>query len=111
MVAHLKVIKYFLISKGKEPNDTELGFPLSYRTIENSGDITFDFNLLNDTYQYDQGTNVLNVKTDTALLRKYTNRTTFTSVSGWKKAPTKSEQPVILQYVTGPRTNNFIIDC
>ena len=103
--------KIFSYKQGEGTNDTELGFPLSYRTIENSGDITFDFNLLNDMYQYDQGTNVLKVKTDTALLRKYTNRTTFTSVSGWKKAPTKSEQPVILQYVTGPRTNNFIIDC
>ena len=103
--------KIFSYKTGVGSNDTELGFPLSYRTIENSGDITFDFNLLNDTYQYDVLTDVVTVKTDTALLRKYTARTTFSSVSGWKKAPMLSEQPVVLQYVSGPRTNNFIIDC
>ena len=91
--------KIFSYKTGVGSNDTELGFPLSYRTIENSGDITFDFNLLNDTYQYDVLTDVLTVKTDTALLRKYTDRTTFSSVSGWKKAPMRSEQPVVLQYV------------
>ena len=39
--------KVFSYKVGTGTNDTELGFP-SYRTIENSGDITFDFNLLAD---------------------------------------------------------------
>ena len=102
--------KIFSYKVGTGKNDTELGFPLSYRTIENSGDITFDFNLLNDLYNYDVGTDVLQVRTDTGLLQKYTNRTTFTNVSGWTKANKKSLQPVVLQYTSGPRTNNFIID-
>ena len=102
--------KIFSYKVGTGANDTELGFPLSYRTIENSGDIVFDFNLLLDTYQYDVLTDVLTVSTDTALLRKYTDRTTFTNVSGWTKAPTKSTQPVVKQETVGARTNNFIID-
>ena len=32
--------KIFSYKQGTGINDTELGFPLSYRTIENSGDIT-----------------------------------------------------------------------
>ena len=100
----------FSYKRGTGISDTELGFPLSYRTIENSGDITFDFNLLTDTYQYDVLADVLTVRTDTALLRKFTGRTTFSSVSGWTKATAKSSQPVVKQVTTGPRTNNFIID-
>ena len=102
--------KIFSYKVGSGANDTELGFPLSYRTIENSGDIVFDFNLLGDTYQYDEIADVFTVSTDTALLRKYTDRTTFTNVSGWTKAPTKSSQPVVEQFIVGERTNNFIID-
>tara|TARA_Y200000002_G_scaffold136879_1_gene112844 strand:+ start:13385 stop:28348 length:14964 start_codon:yes stop_codon:yes gene_type:complete len=102
--------KIFSYKVGTGTADTELGFALSYRTIENSGDITFDFNLLMDTYQYDFGTTVLNVRTDTGLLRKYQTRTAYSDVSGWTKAKNKSSQPVVLQYTSGPRTNNFIID-
>lgn len=102
--------KVFSYKVGTGTADTELGFALSYRTIENSGDITFDFNLLQDTYQYDVLTSVYTVRTDTALLRKYNARTTYTSVSGWTKAPYKSKQPVVIQYKAGPRTNNFIIN-
>ena len=38
--------KVFSYKVGTGIADTELGFALSYRTIENSGDITFDFNLI-----------------------------------------------------------------
>ena len=102
--------KIFSYKVGTGTNDTELGFPLSYRTIENSGDIVFDFNLLADTYQYDEITDVFTVSTDTALLRKYSDRTTFANVSGWTTAPKKSSQPVVKQTTVGARTNNFIVD-
>ena len=102
--------KVFSYKVGTGANDTELGFPLSYRTIENSGDIVFDFNLLSDSYQYDELADVFTVSTDTALLRKYTDRTTFTSVSAWTKAPYKSKQYVADQFVVAERTNNFIVD-
>ena len=45
-----------------------------------------------------------------SLLRKYSGRTTYSSVAGWTKAPEKSHQPVVQQVTSGPRTNNFIID-
>ena len=102
--------KIFSYKVGAGANDTELGFPLSYRTIENSGDIVFDFNLLSDTYQYDQLTDVITASTDTALLRKYTAINTFTNDSGWIKANEKSEQWVVDQPTVGPRLNNFVID-
>ena len=102
--------KLFSYKEGTGTNDTELGFPLTYRTIENSGDITFDFNLLSDTYNYDQVADVITASTDTGILRKYTDISTYTNVTGWIKAKSLSAQPVVKQYTTGPRNNNFIID-
>ena len=109
-IINIKGNKIFSYKVGTGSNDTELGFPLSYRTIENSGDIVFDFNLLSDTYQYEVLTDVLNVSTDTGLLRKYSDRQTFVAKSGWIKAPMKSRQPVVQQPAVNARTNNFIID-
>ena len=102
--------KVFSYRVGSGSNDTELGFPLSYRTIENSGDITFDFNLLSEFYQFDQVADVITSSTDTGILRKYSSIDNFTNVTGWIKAKTKSIQPIVKQYTTGPRNNNFIID-
>ena len=102
--------KLFSYKVGTGSNDTELGFPLSYRTIENSGDIVFDFNLLADTYRYDEIANTITASTDTALLRKYVSIDTYTSPGGWTKGDRKSEQWVIDQPTVGPRLNNFIID-
>ena len=44
--------KLFSYKKGTGTNDTELGFPLTYRALENTGDIVFDFNLLQDEFTY-----------------------------------------------------------
>ena len=102
--------KLFSYKQGIGTNDTELNFPLSYRTIENSGDIVFEFNMLSDSFTYDDVANVITVSTDTGYLRKYRNRTEYTSLTSWTKAKSKSTQWVVKQPAVGPRTNNFIID-
>ena len=91
--------KLFSYKQGSGVNDTVLGFPLSYRNINNSGDIVFDFNLLNDSFIYQENNQTKTGKTDTATLRKYTDLNTYTNVSGWKKALADSKQKVIRQYV------------
>ena len=48
--------KLFSYRKGTGANDVELGFPLTYRALENTGDIVFDFNISSETYQYQSGT-------------------------------------------------------
>ena len=40
----------FSSPRGAGTNDVELGFPLTYRSIENTGDIVFTFNLLNESF-------------------------------------------------------------
>ena len=90
--------------------DPELGFSLSYRALENTGDILFDFNLLSDEYTYQQSNALLTGKTDVALLRVYTAINTYTNESGWVKAIASSRQLVIRQYVVTTQFNDYAID-
>jgi hypothetical protein len=101
--------KLFSYREGTGTNDTELGFPLAYRSIENSGDIIFDFNILTDTFTFQNITDVLVATTDSALLRQYTDLDTFETVSPWIKAG-YSKQKVVRQFRTDELRNNFPID-
>lgn len=104
--------KLFSYRIGNGADDSELGFPLSYKNIANVGDIVFDFDLLNDEFVYqDSLTNPLTLSTDTGYLKKY-NSTGSSSVyqNAWKKAVKNSEQPVIKQYNVDTQLNNFAVD-
>ena len=106
-----KGTKIFSYKEGDGNNDIELGFPLSYKKIENSGDIVFEFNLLSDTFSVQNDDSVVDVQTDTANLRKYKSKTSFTYVNGWSSTPVTSKQYVVNQYTaTDNITNNFEID-
>ena len=103
--------KIFSYREGNGIADPELGFPLSYRNIENTGDILFDFNLLTDEFLVQTGDNIVNICTDTANLRKYSSRENFKWTNAWSSTPIESKQYVIRQYsATELQTNNFEID-
>ena len=103
--------KVFSYQVGEGIDDEELGFPLSYRNIENSGDILFEFNLLTDSFNIQQDDGLLTVTTDDAYLRKYENRDTFEYKNGWSSTPVKTKQYVVREYVsTEDLTNFFPID-
>ena len=80
--------KVFSYKTGTGTNDTELGFPIILN-VEKIRDISFDFNLVNDSFVYGDDSQTT-VKTDTAFLKKYTDRTTHSLVNGWEKANTES---------------------
>jgi hypothetical protein len=103
--------KIFSYKQGTGTADTELGFALTYKNIENSGDIVFDFNLLSDQFTYQTQDGVFGVSTSTGFLKKYTSLTDFTYENGWNEIPYVSKQYVIKQYVaTLGFVNNFEID-
>jgi hypothetical protein len=104
--------KVFGYAIGTGTNDVELGFPLSYRGIENVGDILFNFDLLNQSFSYQILSDNIVVNSDVAYLKKYFDRETHEYVNSWTKAPQKSFQRVIRQYVIeqGSSVNNFAID-
>ena len=91
-------------------NDAELGFSLSYRALENTGDILFNFDLLSETYTYQQNNAVVKGNTDIALLKKYSDLSTFIYTSGWVKAIKDSRQHVVRQYTVTTQDNDFAVD-
>jgi len=102
--------KIFSYAVGAGQNDTELGFPITYRNIENVGDITFNFDLLKDSFNYQVGNDLFYKNTDIGYLRKYKTRTQFAYENGWKKSPKISEQVVIRQYVNDNTLTAYDID-
>ena len=102
--------KVFSYTVGSGTNDTELGFPLTYRSITNSGDIVFSFNLLNDTFTYTKDNALFTKSADTGFLRKYDDRTTYSLQNGWQKADKDSTQNVIVQYVAKTDETTFALD-
>ena len=102
--------KIFSYKVGTGINDTELGFPLSYRSIENVGDISFSFDLLNDSFNFQIDNDLYYKNTDIGFVRKYSDRANFVYQNGWQKADTLSRQPIIRQYVFDNTSSNFSID-
>ena len=103
--------KIFSYKQGIGTNDTELGFPLSYKSINNSGDIVFNFNLLNDTFTYQTDTDLFTQAISTGYLKKYKSLTEFDYVNGFSSVATSTRQMVLKQYTsTDIKNNNFEID-
>ena len=103
--------KLFSYKRGTGADDSELGFPLSYRNIENSGDIVFEFNLLTDQFSYEEGTNYYNKSINPGFLKKYKSLTEFEWVNGLTNKTVKSKQKVLKQFVvTEDELQSFEVD-
>ena len=101
----------FSYAIGEGTADPELGFPLSYKSINNSGDILFNFNLLNDTFSYQTETEIFTQSISSGYLKKFNSLTSFSYVNGFSSIPTQSKQYVVKEYAaTDVQTNNFVID-
>jgi hypothetical protein len=104
--------KLFSYKRGTGTSDSELGFPLQYRSISNVGDILFDFNILSDDLSFqDTDFNIITTKTDNSFLKKYDeNGINFVYECGWKKAKNKSRQACIRQYDIKTGNEEILVD-
>jgi hypothetical protein len=102
--------KVFSYKVGNGSVDKELGFPLSYRNINNIGDIVFDFNILEDKFAYKIGTEVFYKNTDVGFLMiiEDIDRTSF--VNAWTTSKIKNTQPVVRVFKDTGLVNDFPID-
>ena len=102
--------KLFSYKIGAGTADTNLGFSLSYKNIENIGDIVFNFNLVTDTFQYKDVVNVIDkyIKTGYLVSSDYAGNTVYTN--GWKKAVVENTQAAVRIYKNSNSVNNFDID-
>jgi hypothetical protein len=114
-----KGTKLFSYKNGNGTKDTELGFALSYRSINNIGDILFDFDLLNDNFTYKQDIDVLEESTNNKFLKKFNSVGVESFVNGWTRSLVENYQPIIrifkkefrqIGVVNQVITNNFPID-
>ncbi len=102
--------KVFSYKVGTGTNDPVLNFPLTYKNISNSGDIVFEFNLLNDSFNYKEIITVLSKNTDIGFVKLIKDRTNFTYENGWLKSELTNSQGIVRTFKESNLTNNFPID-
>jgi len=101
--------RLFTYRIGEGADDTELGFPLTYKNFVNIGDIVFDFSLLAEEYKYKVNSIFKTISSDIFFLQEYNNQV-ISYTNAWKKANIKSSQYVIQKYTGEEYTNRFPID-
>ena len=101
---------------GTGPNDSVLGFPIRYSSINNIGDVSFDVTLNSDTFNYVSGTTSKTQKVNTGYVYNYTlsNNNTLSHVRqlGWQTAVSPSVQYQIFEFEwnVGTSANTFTCD-
>ena len=106
--AGTKIFSYKISSSGT--TDPYLNFPLTYKNINNIGDIVFNFNLVTDTFIYKDVTSVITKNTNTGFLSHQTYAGTVEYLNGWQTSVATTVQAGIRIYKNSNITNNFDID-
>ena len=99
--------KLFAYGIGSGNDDSILGFPLLYSSIDNVGDISFDTSLNSATFNYVSGTTPITQKVNTGYVYNYSDLTTSVRQLGWQTAVGPSVQYQIFQfnyYANNPTT-------
>jgi hypothetical protein len=80
----------FSYAIGNAAPDLILGFPLTYLSLTNIGDIVFDNNFYKDSFKYTINGAGQTVALSTGFARQYSDRVKFTREIGWQTAVTPS---------------------
>jgi len=80
----------FSYAIGDAEPDLVLGFPLTYLSLTNIGDIVFDNNFYKDSFNYTINSVGQTVALSTGFVRQYSTRVTFEREIGWQTAVTPS---------------------
>ena len=83
--------KLFSYALGPGLDDTVLGFPLKYLSLNNIGDIVFDNNLYADTFLYVKDNVSYTNNISIGFVRQYADRTIYQREIGWQTAAVKSK--------------------
>ena len=81
----------FSYALGPGLDDTVLGFPLKYLSLNNIGDIVFDNNLYADTFLYVKDGVSYTKNISIGFVRQYADRTVYRREIGWQTAAVKSK--------------------
>jgi len=89
----------FSYAVGSGPKDLYLGFPLTYLSLTNIGDIVFDNNLYADSFNYTINNAGQTVLLSSGVVRQYSTRLLFDKEIGWQTGITKSQIRQQFQFV------------
>ena len=80
----------FSYAIGNVAPDLVLGFPLTYLSLTNVGDIVFDNNFYSESFNYTIGSVGKTISISTGFVRQYSDRITYKREIGWQPAATTS---------------------
>jgi len=103
--------KLFAYGLGSGLDDSILGFPVRYSSVDNVGDISFDVSLNLDTFDYVQGNSPITQKVNTGYVFQYNNRIEYTRQIGWQTAVSPSVQYQIFQFDYDALVPNLVYKC
>jgi hypothetical protein len=104
--------KLFSYGLGSGADDSVLGFPIRYSSVDNVGDISFDVTLNSQTFNYVNGTAPVTQQVNTGYVYNYTDRLNYVRELGWQTAVSPSVQYQIFEfdwYANTP-SNGFVCD-
>jgi hypothetical protein len=90
--------KLFGYGIGTGPDDSILGFPIRYSSVENLGDISFDVSLNLDTFDYVSGTSPITQKVNTGYVYQYNTPNQPVRQIGWQTAVAPSVQYQLFEF-------------
>ena len=103
----------FKYKVGVGANDSILGFPISYSSINNVGDITFEVSLNTDTFNYVSSiaqNAPVTQNVNTGYVYNYSNRTDYTRLLGWQTAVAPSTQYQIFEFDYTPNVPKVLLE-
>ena len=105
--------KLFSYKIGTGVSDSKLGFPLTYKNINNVGDIVFNFDFEKDLFQYNFDNQSITYNINQGFLIRSTFYGGKTFVNGWQKNNVnnvKTTKAAIRIYHGSQQINNFDLD-
>jgi len=105
--------KLFAYGIGSGSDDSVLGFPLRYSSLDNLGDISFDVSFNLDTFDYVKNGNIPEtLQVNTGYVHQTTSATEYVRRLGWQTAVSPSVQYQVFEFnydILNP-TTTFICD-
>ena len=89
----------FSYAIGDADPDLVLGFPLTYLSLTNIGDIVFDNNFYKDSFTYTTDNTGQTLALSTGFVRQYSDRANYIKELGWQTAITPSQVRQQFQFV------------
>lgn len=100
--------KLFSYAPGTGANDPVLGFPISYSSVSNLGDINFDINLNSDTYSYTSGTTTVTGPINSGFVEYSAVYNVPVKRTGWVRAAAPSVQYQVFTFTITEDNQDFV---